>query len=154
MELVTASNTQNMTQFVSQAWGMWHEFLLCPMTRAAKSMTRAVATAGATLHHFAHLSAQVRSDIRGRRRHMASSQCGPQIIGATGGVCHNNAYMQMVVGPVVAAKLPRCLETFMNQASSLGTRAVEAAFAICAASVLVDDDVCVCVCVCWVCVFV
>ena len=78
---------------------------------------------------------------------MASSQCGRQIIGATGGVCHNNAYMQMVVGPVVAAKLPRCLE-HMYQASSLGTWAVEAAFAICAASVLVDDDVCVCVCVC------
>ena len=29
-----------MTQFVSQAWGMWHEFLLCPMTRAAISTTR------------------------------------------------------------------------------------------------------------------
>ena len=81
---------------------------------------------------------------------MASSQCGRQIIGATGGVCHNNAYMQMVVGPVVAAKLPRCLE-HMYQASSLGTWAVEAAFAICAASVLVDDDVCVCVCVLGMC---
>ena len=83
---------------------------------------------------------------------MASSQCSPQIIGATGGVCHNNAYMQMVVGPVVAAKLPRCLE-HMYQASSLGTWAVEAAFAICAASVLVDDDVCMCVCVGYVSVF-
>ena len=58
MELLTAFNPLNVIEFVCQDCCMWCEFVTCPMTHAARSGSRACATAGGSLHHLASQRSQ------------------------------------------------------------------------------------------------